>query len=77
MILAEYVPVTGTSIMYLSSFLKANICKITFEAVSMANLLLRASNLLLRSGNSYLNAAACISRPRAYLELGEFAPKVP
>ena len=35
LILAECVPVTGTSIMYLSSFLKVKIYKTTFEAVSM------------------------------------------
>ena len=55
-ILAKCVPVTGTSIMYLSSLLKDKICKTTFEAVSMANLLLRSSNLLPRPSNLLLRS---------------------
>ena len=60
--LAECVPVMGTSDMYLSSFLKVKICKTTFEAVSMANLLLRSSNLLLRPSNLLLRFGNLLSK---------------
>ena len=60
--LAECVPVTVTSIMYLSSLLKVKICKTTFEAVFMANRLLRSSNLFLRSSNLLLRSGNLLSK---------------